>query len=207
MADVAAGSDIQPLQQHPAVYYHVPSSSQAPLYRLVRLRALSESPARFGSSFARELAFPLETWQTRLANPDAVLFVATRRDILRDEDALGSDDWTQPAQFEASDRLHYGMICCIRSFEDPTDARIVSFWVAPSARRKGVGKALIQMTLSWASSRNKEGAGFENVLLDVKGDNVAARNLYEVCGFKSLSTSNPAIMTQLDTLRYVYRLY
>jgi len=193
-----AEAEAEITQKHLTPHYHALGSSEALIYRLIRLRALSESPSYFGSTFARELAFSLETWQTRLKNPDSVMFLATSRAVLKPEDSLASDGWVHPAQFETSDRLHYGMICCIKSFEDPTDVLIVSFWVAPLARRKGIGRKLVNLALEWARSHQT----FKAALLNVQMDNIEARHLYERCGFTSIG-EDPQ---DPDGLRYIHHL-
>lgn len=185
-------------QEHLTPHYHALGSSEALVYRLIRLRALSESPSCFGSTLARELAFPLETWKTRLNNPDSVMFLATSRAALKEEDSLASGGWEHPTQFEASDRLHYGMICCVKSLEDPTHALIVSFWVAPLARRKGIGLKLVYLALEWARSHQT----FKVALLNVQKDNIEARHLYERCGFTNIG-ENPQ---DPDGLRYIHHL-
>lgn len=55
---------------------------------------------------------------------------------------------------------------------------LISMWVAPFARGKGVGAALIDAVVSWARTR-----GLAHVSLDVRETNDSARLLYERCGF------------------------
>lgn len=60
--------DIDPSDGGHMVYYHPINSSYRLVYRLVRLRALSDAPAEFSSTFAREIAFTSDKWKTRLEN-------------------------------------------------------------------------------------------------------------------------------------------
>ncbi|WQF79262.1 Putative GNAT domain, acyl-CoA N-acyltransferase [Colletotrichum destructivum] len=46
------------------------------LYKSFRLLSLRLSPESFGSSYAREVAFPWDTWTSRLSNPLATTIVA-----------------------------------------------------------------------------------------------------------------------------------
>ncbi|KAJ0137238.1 hypothetical protein CTA2_2061 [Colletotrichum tanaceti] len=46
------------------------------LYKSFRLRSLRLSPESFGSTYAREAAFPWDTWTCRLSNPLATTVVA-----------------------------------------------------------------------------------------------------------------------------------
>ncbi|KAK8090086.1 hypothetical protein PG997_005047 [Apiospora hydei] len=48
-------------------------------YKPFRLAALKQDPEAFGSTYAREAAFPDETWLQRLSNPRIKTFVAVRR--------------------------------------------------------------------------------------------------------------------------------
>jgi ribosomal-protein-alanine N-acetyltransferase len=50
--------------------------------------------------------------------------------------------------------------------------------VAPSSRRRGLGRDLVDQALRWARSH-----GAQRVLLEVAESNVAAVRLYEGCGF------------------------
>ena len=86
----------------------------------IRLRALRTDPAAFGSTLAREEAFPDETWRARLASN--ATFVATM-----------GDDWV-------------GMSTLL----DGPEPEIVGLWVAPEARRGGVAVALIHACIARA---------------------------------------------------------
>ena len=52
-------------------------------------------------------------------------------------------------------------------------------WVAPEARRKGVGGALVDAVIEWARS-----AGVKRLLLDVADNNAPAIALYIQKGFQ-----------------------
>jgi hypothetical protein len=49
-------------------------------YKDFRLLSLKVAPEAFGSTLERELAFTDETWYNRLANPQAVTFLALQGD-------------------------------------------------------------------------------------------------------------------------------
>lgn len=84
----------------------------------VRLRALEESPGVFASSSARELGFKESHWRMRLR---------------------GSSWWV--AQ---TDGGTVGLVCSMQEPGAPEDERhVVSFWVDPAHRRRGVGSALL----------------------------------------------------------------
>jgi N6-L-threonylcarbamoyladenine synthase/ribosomal-protein-alanine N-acetyltransferase len=65
------------------------------------------------------------------------------------------------------------------SDDDPAVAYLLSMWVAPVARRRGVGGRLIEALLGWA-----EEAEFTVVRLDAGESNGAAIALYEHEGFR-----------------------
>jgi ribosomal protein S18 acetylase RimI-like enzyme len=135
------------------------SPADAEVLRAVRLRALSDTPLAFGSTYARESAFaPLE-WQTRAKR-------------------LASAD--DAATFLAFD----GDQCCgiiggFASDEKPGTVAIVSMWVAPEVRRRGLGRRLLKTAEDWARERR-----FTHLLLDVVETNAPAIALYQSYGFE-----------------------
>ena len=58
------------------------------------------------------------------------------------------------------------------------EAEILTLGVAPAARRQGIASALLEDLFARARE-----AGAGNVGLEVAADNVAARRLYQQCGF------------------------
>lgn len=98
------------------------------LLRSVRLRALAEAPSAFGSSLAREEVFSDADWDARLATPGAVTFVAV--------DARGAP---------------VGMVTGVSEEGASGVGDLVGLWVDPSARRSGVGDALVARVLAWAA--------------------------------------------------------
>lgn len=120
------------------------------LWRRLRLEALAEAPATFGATLADwSGAGDTETrWRARLTG---VPFNAIVR-------------W---------DGVPAGMVGAF--LPDEQRAELVSLWVAPSARGRGVGDAAIGAVLHWAPDRD--------VVLSVKPDNQAAIRLYRRHGF------------------------
>jgi ribosomal protein S18 acetylase RimI-like enzyme len=128
------------------------------ILRDLRLRALKDSPTAFGSNYTRESAFTDADWAARItkaATPGlGVMFFACDSDT------------------------YCGLIGCFKDDEIPSRAWIVSMWVAPESRRRGVGAMLMEAAEKWA--RN---SGFAEISLDVTEDNTAAMELYKRCGF------------------------
>ena len=87
--------------------------------REVRLRALHDSPDSFGSTSGREERFTETHWRMRIRATPTWLAV---------------DDGGVPR----------GMVSLIQEPGSPVDDRhLVSLWVAPEARRQGLGWALV----------------------------------------------------------------
>jgi ribosomal protein S18 acetylase RimI-like enzyme len=70
--------------------------------------------------------------------------------------------------------------------EDPEGVSVVSVWVDPTARERGVGIALVDAVLDWARAR-----GANRADLWVTDTNAAAIALYRRCGFCPTGQSQP----------------
>ncbi|MCH0566211.1 GNAT family N-acetyltransferase [Streptomyces sp. MUM 2J] len=130
-------------------------SDDWPLWRELRLAALTESPYAFGSTLAqwqgsgdRE-----ERWRARLSIPGAHDLVALL------------------------DGLPVGMASGVPG-EEAENVELISMWVNPTARGKGVGDHLIQAVERWAAER-----GATTLRLSVMPGNRKAAALYERHGF------------------------
>lgn len=66
------------------------------------------------------------------------------------------------------------------------DCWLEDLYVSPSARRHGLGVALVELTLERARER-----GSRRVELDVTEDNQAARDLYRGLGFSEFTKTEP----------------
>ncbi len=122
------------------------------IWRAVRLRALSESASAFSSVLAdwQGVGDTEARWRARLTDVEhnVIAFV--------DELSVG----------QASGDRHDGRV------------ELISMFVASEARRLGVGRALIDAVVEWATR-----LGHESVELSVRRDNSAAIAAYERCGF------------------------
>ncbi len=122
--------------------------------RALRLRALTADPDAFGMTLAQEQGKTPEAWRTRLESPAAATFLG----VLDGRDA----------------GLAVGSV-----YEGAADAAgLYAMWVAPEARGRGVGDALVGAVLRWARAR-----GARRVLLDVGDANAPAQRLYARNGF------------------------
>jgi GNAT superfamily N-acetyltransferase len=120
--------------------------------RDIRLEALRTAPDAFGSTYEREASRGEEHWHNRIARGGTFLAYLP-----------GAPD---PA----------GLIGGYA--EDPQTVELVSMYVRPSARGRGVGEALVATVVDWANTMNAT-----TVHLWVTETNAPARALYERCGF------------------------
>ncbi|GAA1135854.1 GNAT family N-acetyltransferase [Kribbella jejuensis] len=115
-------------------------------WRELRLAALQEAAFAFGSQYADWADAPEERWRQRLSEPGAYQVIA-------------SIDGT-PAGMAGG-------------FPHDNEAELVSMWVAPEGRGKGVGNALMQAIENWART-----IGVTALKLSVVPGNDPAHNLY-----------------------------
>ena len=140
------------------------SPANALVFKAVRLRALQTDPSAFGSTFAKESAFPDEEWLRRAVRWSSEGFFACL--------AL---DQENPC----------GLVGCYIE-EDPEFAHVVSMWVDPAYRRSGVGRALIGELKAWASARH-----LRALKLMVTSVNPGALRFYERLGFSKTGRTGP----------------
>jgi ribosomal protein S18 acetylase RimI-like enzyme len=122
--------------------------------RSIRLRALMDAPDAFGSTFDEACA-------------------------------RSTDDWAEqamriPTFIAVADHVDVGMVRCVRDKADVDTAWLISMWVAPEVRRKGIGGDLVDLVIAWAHEH-----GIRRVVLDVADSNAPAIALYEAKGFRA----------------------
>jgi dihydropteroate synthase len=147
--------------------------------RDVRMRALADSPDAFAETLEDAQERDDSAWQALAApRPEVVRFLA-------------EDDGTP-----------VGMMVVVIRVADPRCADVYAMWVAPEARRGGVGKKLVEAGLAWARRR-----GALDVTLRVSDAVPAARALYLSCGFGPLFDREPLrVNSPIETERLHIRL-
>lgn len=120
--------------------------------RSIRLRALRDAPDAFGTTWDEAAALRLEDYDRQLAL--LATFVAT------------------------VDGRDQGLVRGAPHDDLEGAGYLISLWVAPEARRQGVGSALVDAVTQWA-----EACGLRRLLLDVGEANAAAVSLYVAKGF------------------------
>lgn len=132
------------------------------LVRDVRLRALRESPEVFGSSLAREESFRESHWRMRVRTGPTWVAV--------DDEQVGR-----------------GLVSMIQEPGSPVDDRhLVALWVAPEARRQGIGWSLLDAVRAAALAD-----GARTLSLWIVDGNNAAGDLYVRAGFARTGERQP----------------
>jgi ribosomal protein S18 acetylase RimI-like enzyme len=125
-------------------------------WRAMRLAALIESPDAFGSTLA-DWTGPGDTedrWRARLVSVPLNLMARM------DHRPIGMASATAPADGEVE---------------------LISMWVAPEGRARGVGDALVDEVAGWALAH-----GAQTVALDVRQSNARAVAFYRRTGFSDI---------------------
>ncbi len=122
--------------------------------RSVRLAALAQAPEAFGSTYAGCVLWEPGQWREQLETIATFIAVIDGADV--------------------------GMVRGVESERSDAAVYLISMWVAPEARRRGVGGALIAAVIGWA-----RGLGKAEVLLHARDYNSAAIALYEREGFRA----------------------
>ncbi len=135
---------------------HVLATDDWVLWRRLRLAALGDAPYAFGSRLAdwQGAGDREQRWRDRLALPGSLNLVATLAG--------------EPA----------GMVSGVPTAPERDEVEVISLWVSPLARGRGVGDALLAAVVDWARD-----IGAASVRLSVADGNSAAARLYRRHGF------------------------
>ncbi len=135
------------------------------MWRQLAITAATDSPDAFRPTLEENLAYTDQMWadliDSTVRHPRGALWIAEYDD--------------EPV----------GMVFA-RVDEDYAVANLGAMWVAPHARRSGLGSALLAAVMQWAAER---GAG--SVELGVSEGNTAAMRLYQQHGFESTDETQP----------------
>jgi GNAT superfamily N-acetyltransferase len=131
-------------------------AGEAELLRRVRLSSLADSPSSFATTLTDASALPGAEWAAQAAAPGEAVFVALRVD-------------GEPVGI-AGARPHA---------DDGETIALWGMWVAPAARRSGLGERLVAAVAGWAAEQ-----GAARLRLGVMTDVPAAIAFYERLGFQ-----------------------
>src|SRR5436189_5618845 len=96
-------------------------------------------------------------------------------------------EWRERGWFLAMDRdIACGIAGSFLDENDPARAHLISMWTAPTHRKSGVGRLLVDEIIKWARSRNAR-----VLRLMVVGNNEAAIRFYERLGFARTGRTQP----------------
>lgn len=135
------------------------------IFKMTRLAALLESPSAFGSTHAQESQLSDADWLKR------------------------ATEWSSDRRIGflvLSDRNACGIVGACVDDHDSSLIDLTSMWVAPTCRRCGIGRALIDAVVDWARRR-----GTGRIRLTVTSNNMAAIRLYERTGFCMTGRTEP----------------
>lgn len=121
------------------------------LWRKLRLAALAEAPEAFGSTLAdwSGLGDTEQRWRARLAN------VPLNLALTMGGEPVGMVSATAPG------------------FDE--EVELISLWVAPAGRGRGVGDEALRQVAAWAHDQHPG----HDLVLSVRTDNRPARALYD----------------------------
>ena len=134
--------------------------------RDIRLEALRDAPTAFGSTYEQETERGEAHWRDRIARGGTFLAFVPEVSATEPSGLIGGYQ------------------------EDPVTVELVSMYVRPRARGRGVGEALVATVIDWAGNRKAE-----CVHLWVTETNAPARALYERCGFAPTGERQPVPST------------
>jgi len=135
------------------------------LFKAVRLRALQDTPLAFGSTYDREIQLTGAEWRER----------ANRWNGQRGVGYLALDDGSA-----------CGIAGSLLDPEDETRAQLISMWTAPTHRRRGIGRMLVNRVAAWAHHH-----GALSLSLMVTSANESALLFYHRLGFIRTGRTEP----------------
>jgi RimJ/RimL family protein N-acetyltransferase len=155
---------------HGRVTIRAGTEEDATAYRELRLEALQNHPEVYSSDYAHAESQPMASWVERLR-------------------AGGTGDVAQ--MYFAQHEQELVGLCGIYRVDAPRtrhSASVVSLYVRPAWRGRGIAQGLVMVCLDWASSHD-----VRIVKLGVITTNAAAIRAYEQCGFRTYGTEPQAI--------------
>ena len=121
----------------------------------------------------------------RMLRDDAHFFSTRYDDMVREPDQVWRDwvadaaEGDQKTLFVAEENDHWLGVVGAFARVNPLEVQLISMWVDPTARGRGVARDLIRAVAGWTKAR-----GSTRVVLFVQEANSPARQLYERAGFR-----------------------
>ena len=127
-----------------------------PILRALRLRALSDTPDAFGSTYERELGRTDADWQ-RWLSPGATF-------ILTDDEGPK------------------GIVAGAHDAADPAFVQLMAMWVHASLRGRGAADALVSSVRTWASAEGAKGVRLAVIESNIRARRCYERNGFHHTG-------------------------
>lgn len=156
-------------------------------FAALRLRALQTDPSSFGSTYEREIAFTEEQWRARLSADSRITLIASI------EQPYDNGGWVATASVLAPSDLTFGALAPLRDVGVGGDIYVlVGMWTMPEHRKRGVGKALVELAMKWIRARARRSEDGRNkwLALQVTEGNIVAREMYSSMGFRTVPTKD-----------------
>ena len=129
----------------------------------------------------------------RMLRDDADFFSTRYDDMVREPDQVWRD-WVadaaagdQKTLLVAEEDGHWLGVVGAFARVNPLEVQLISMWVDPTARGRGVARDLIRAVAGWTAGR-----GSTRVVLFVQEANEPAQQLYERAGFRPTGDRTPA---------------
>jgi RimJ/RimL family protein N-acetyltransferase len=128
----------------------------------------------------------------RMLRDDADFFATRYEDMVREPDTTWQE-WVaeaaagdQKTLFVAEENGEWLGVVGAFARVNPLEVQLISMWVGPQARGRGVARDLIRAVARWTQER-----GSERVVLFVQEANEPAQRLYERAGFRPTGDRAP----------------
>ena len=134
-------------------------------FKAIRLRALRDTPTAFSSTYGAESRLSDRNWIER------------------------AQEWSskRSTTYLAMDVENpCGIVSGFLNRDDTTRAHLASMWVAPSHRRSGIGRTLVNAIIEWAQLQSAD-----TVQLTVTSSNDPAIKFYKSLGFSPTGKITP----------------
>ena len=145
-----------------------------PILRDLRLRALSDAPEAFGSTYERELARTISDWQKWLS-PGATFILGTPEE-------------------------NYGIVAAVCDATDPQVVHLMAMWVDPAIRGSGASDDLVAAVVAWAAAEGARVVRLDVMQANERACRLYSRHGFRPTGHEDVSERNGQIQIRKERL-------